>query len=604
MWRAALSRLPTRKNLVKRRVTLNSPMCVWCNRVEETEDHLFFECLTAKELRAHLHSWWGNDGLPVRMVSTSSLFDDEFRTKSPKIEIARRAYMWVLWNYRNEAVFGGKSLNNKQLSAEVKIVAFNWFCSRGKNYGCICWDTWSNSIALYQQFPLYSQMLSIDIASIFFGALQLLPLVDILTLQWKVLGITYDASTHEWLTKIPSSHWSKAHMNWRAKRDGITNNICEVFNSNLIDTRDKLTLQEKYNPDHLKTHAGSVPFVPKGIEVDGKTVVISDHALELEFVPDWIAIVGSGYIGLELSDMDQTASEPPQFPVRPPPPPMQVFGPRVEPLPHGGWFPMGSRQMNRRPVSVPVPLHSESMHIHKKHSLRAPPFVHKVESSLLPKEESSMGQSLSSSRDMEIEGGNNDNFNESPSEYLHYIAFKCGTKVEFRQALTPSVDLQFSVEIWFAGEKIGEGNGRTRREAQHEVAEASLMNIAGNFDADKYLLRSKFGTSYVYGEEGRFPLDGSEKTPRNGEAKSTKLKEYKLPKDDNRPQKRGIEEKLSSNHDVVHPKNHKGPINLRLQDEDEEDYEEHEDYDEEEHEVDFVREENIGSTSHVKYGKK
>ncbi|KAF8394650.1 hypothetical protein HHK36_020866 [Tetracentron sinense] len=48
---------------------------------------------------------------------------------------------------------------------------------------------------------------------------------------------------------------------------------------------------------------GSIPFVPKGIEVDGKTVITSDHALKLEFVPDWIAIVGSGYIGLEFSDV-------------------------------------------------------------------------------------------------------------------------------------------------------------------------------------------------------------------------------------------------------------------------------------------------------------
>lgn len=48
---------------------------------------------------------------------------------------------------------------------------------------------------------------------------------------------------------------------------------------------------------------GSVPFVPRGIEVDGKTVITSDHALKLEFVPDWIAIVGSGYIGLEFSDV-------------------------------------------------------------------------------------------------------------------------------------------------------------------------------------------------------------------------------------------------------------------------------------------------------------
>lgn len=32
-------------------------------------------------------------------------------------------------------------------------------------------------------------------------------------------------------------------------------------------------------------------------------MITSDHALKLESVPDWIAIVGSGYIGLEFSDV-------------------------------------------------------------------------------------------------------------------------------------------------------------------------------------------------------------------------------------------------------------------------------------------------------------
>mmetsp|Transcript_8484 Transcript_8484/g.24316 ORF Transcript_8484/g.24316 Transcript_8484/m.24316 type:complete len:579 (-) Transcript_8484:1271-3007(-) len=48
---------------------------------------------------------------------------------------------------------------------------------------------------------------------------------------------------------------------------------------------------------------GSVPFVPPGIPIDGKTVFTSDHALKLEWLPDWVAIIGSGYIGLEFSDV-------------------------------------------------------------------------------------------------------------------------------------------------------------------------------------------------------------------------------------------------------------------------------------------------------------
>jgi dihydrolipoamide dehydrogenase len=48
---------------------------------------------------------------------------------------------------------------------------------------------------------------------------------------------------------------------------------------------------------------GSIPFVPPGITVDEKTVFTSDGALELQFIPQWVAIIGSGYIGLEFSDV-------------------------------------------------------------------------------------------------------------------------------------------------------------------------------------------------------------------------------------------------------------------------------------------------------------
>ena len=48
---------------------------------------------------------------------------------------------------------------------------------------------------------------------------------------------------------------------------------------------------------------GSIPWVPPGIEVDGKTVFTSDDAIKLESLPPWVAIIGSGYIGLEFADI-------------------------------------------------------------------------------------------------------------------------------------------------------------------------------------------------------------------------------------------------------------------------------------------------------------
>lgn len=49
--------------------------------------------------------------------------------------------------------------------------------------------------------------------------------------------------------------------------------------------------------------SGSDPFVPPGITTDGSTVFTSDDAIKLESLPPWLAIIGSGYIGLEFADV-------------------------------------------------------------------------------------------------------------------------------------------------------------------------------------------------------------------------------------------------------------------------------------------------------------
>ena len=58
-----------------------------------------------------------------------------------------------------------------------------------------------------------------------------------------------------------------------------------------------------YTAKNIILAPGSIPFVPPGVNVDEKTVYTSDGALNLDFVPEWVAIIGSGYIGLEFSDV-------------------------------------------------------------------------------------------------------------------------------------------------------------------------------------------------------------------------------------------------------------------------------------------------------------
>ncbi|XP_076900040.1 protein FAR1-RELATED SEQUENCE 6-like [Bidens hawaiensis] len=48
-----------------------------------------------------------------------------------------------------------------------------------------------------------------------------------------------DKSLHNWLKQIPPKHWSRSHFSGRAKSDVLLNNVCEVFNRQLVGGRDK-----------------------------------------------------------------------------------------------------------------------------------------------------------------------------------------------------------------------------------------------------------------------------------------------------------------------------------------------------------------------------
>lgn len=83
---------------------------------------------------------------------------------------------------------------------------------------------------------------------------------------------------------------------------------CEVIEGRGVLTGEKGEVRDEstgkvYTAKDIILAPGSIPFVPPGVTVDEKTVYTSDGALNLETVPEWVAIIGSGYIGLEFSDV-------------------------------------------------------------------------------------------------------------------------------------------------------------------------------------------------------------------------------------------------------------------------------------------------------------
>ncbi|KAJ6925295.1 hypothetical protein NC651_009835 [Populus alba x Populus x berolinensis] len=178
----------------------------------------------------------------------------------------------------------------------------------------------------------------------------------------------------------------------------------------------------------------------------------------------------------------------------------------------------------------------------EKHRPHHPSFFHKVESNILsermihenqrlPKEatyrddrmklnhstsnypsfqgeESPLSRS-SSNRDLDLESERAFSSTETPVEVLQEIAMKCGTKEpngpnafknENIKGFTGS--MWFIRELyettWFVGEKVGEGTGKTRREAQRQAAEGSIKKLAG-----MYMSRVKPESGPMLGDSSR-----------------------------------------------------------------------------------------------------
>ncbi|MDC3159212.1 dihydrolipoyl dehydrogenase [Prochlorococcus sp. AH-716-G10] len=70
-----------------------------------------------------------------------------------------------------------------------------------------------------------------------------------------------------------------------------------------VGVRDNNGIDRIFTCKNTVLATGSSPFVPPGITLDSRTVFTSDEAVKLEWLPRWIAIIGSGYIGLEFADV-------------------------------------------------------------------------------------------------------------------------------------------------------------------------------------------------------------------------------------------------------------------------------------------------------------
>ncbi|GJZ47453.1 RNA-directed DNA polymerase, eukaryota, reverse transcriptase zinc-binding domain protein [Tanacetum coccineum] len=107
-WKVKLDILPTRLNISKRGMDIESILCPLCEKNVESSSHIFFTCPISREIFCKVLLWWEID---VVMISS---YDDwlelllSIRLYSKHNELFEGVcyvLWWYIWNFRNKSIF-------------------------------------------------------------------------------------------------------------------------------------------------------------------------------------------------------------------------------------------------------------------------------------------------------------------------------------------------------------------------------------------------------------------------------------------------------------------------------------------------------------------
>ncbi|GKA67213.1 RNA-directed DNA polymerase, eukaryota [Tanacetum coccineum] len=136
-WKIKLDNLPTRLNISRRGMYINSILCPTCGKAVESTKHIFFTCQIARDILHLITSWWN---IPYMKVSSYEewlvwILSLRLSIKHKRIfEGVCYVTWWHIWNFRNKTIFGSESPSKAAIFDEVQFRYFYWCRYRCKTY--------------------------------------------------------------------------------------------------------------------------------------------------------------------------------------------------------------------------------------------------------------------------------------------------------------------------------------------------------------------------------------------------------------------------------------------------------------------------------------
>ncbi|GJZ97562.1 RNA-directed DNA polymerase, eukaryota, partial [Tanacetum coccineum] len=114
--------LPTRVNLSRRGVLLDSHLCPLCNAAMEDVQHVFFRCDVARVVLRKICRWWDLDWQEICSFSDWDAWFLSFRLSSRLKSILEGVFYvawWRIWRLRNQLVFDASPPNRSTIFDDI-----------------------------------------------------------------------------------------------------------------------------------------------------------------------------------------------------------------------------------------------------------------------------------------------------------------------------------------------------------------------------------------------------------------------------------------------------------------------------------------------------
>ena len=142
-WKIKIDALPTRYNISRRGIEIDSIDCPICNGGVETTSHLFFQCRLVRLIARKLSSWWNVDYADVNTYEEWCTWMVSLRIQAKLKSVFEGIFYglwWLIWDFRNKLLFEKETPRQAAIFDNIVSISFNWCKFRRK--ASFQWNDW------------------------------------------------------------------------------------------------------------------------------------------------------------------------------------------------------------------------------------------------------------------------------------------------------------------------------------------------------------------------------------------------------------------------------------------------------------------------------